>query len=124
MLLIGELGMEFSCGDIRCILNKSFNIVLFSDYTAVDKGEMHTIGFVVPVDYYSFVKTISRAFGLDTRVEEIFQFKSPADRDRLQGYASRQTRNVSPKYIQGLIVKRTPRKPLVKAEGEPAVRPV
>jgi len=88
MLLIGKDGVHFLHADLTCVLNDVFNVILFTDCTAVYGAETHEVGFIVPVKYLSFIKTLNSKFNLGTPLDRIFRFQSPQDMHKLQKYVS------------------------------------
>lgn len=109
MLIYGKSGILFTCREKTCLLNNTFNLVIFSDYSAITSGIAHSVGFAVPVHYVDFIKTISSEsamqsypFSLDTHVEEIFKFSNFADQKKLQEFVNKQSRTQIPKKIMAL----------------------
>lgn len=90
MIICGQPGLEFQCGEYTCILNDRFNVVLYTDHTVMRDGAFHALAFVVPTHYLSFIKTIDARHGLQTAPAEIFQFRRPGDADALARFAATQ----------------------------------
>lgn len=112
MLLVGGTGTCFKCGDLTCLLNDVFNIVLFTNHTALHEGRAHSLGFVVPVKYLSFVKTVSRRYTTETDLDRLFEFKSISDRNRMQEYVLKQKHDATFEIIPDLMPRvRTRAKP-------------
>lgn len=86
MLLIGTDGMHFAYADLTCVFNGVFNVILFTDCTAVCNGVAHDIGFIVRVKYMSFVKTVNKNYDLKTPVDKIFTFNTQQDANIFQKY--------------------------------------
>lgn len=70
---------------IRCALGSRFYMLLFSDNSALLNGIAHSLCFVVPVHYPSFVKSVSRNLSVADSIA-LFEFSSCSDRTRMQEY--------------------------------------
>ncbi|ELA40996.1 uncharacterized protein VICG_01955 [Vittaforma corneae ATCC 50505] len=105
MLLVGGTGLCFKCRDLTCLLNDSFNIVLFTNHTALYKGRAHSLGFVIPVKYLSFIKSVNKKFTIETDLDKIFEFKSISDKARVQEYVWTQKWDTTFEIIPDLIPK-------------------
>ncbi len=111
MLLVGDRdGIFFKCNDLTCILTSSFNIILYTEYTAVYDGKTNHLGFIIPVKYLSFIKTLNRSFTLQTELDKIFLFKNAEDKAKMQEYVSKQSINSTFKIIPDLVQKSKRRK--------------
>ena len=103
MILCGKPGHEFRCGDLICLLNDQFNVVLFTEHTVLHDNAFKPLGFVVPTHYLSFVKTVNAEYGLHTDPSRIFVFKNEAQAESLRNYIL--NGSISEKYeiIKGLM---------------------
>lgn len=93
MILCGKPGLQFKCGEFTCILNDRFNIVLFTEHTVLRHGVFRALGFVVPVHYLSFIKTVNRKNGWETELSGLFTFQQPADAEVLGRYVAALSRD-------------------------------
>lgn len=105
MLLIGGNGITFKCGDLTCILNTSFGIILYTNHCALYDQNSHSVGFVISVKYLSFIKTINRKFTFETNLDEIFQFKNLSDKNKLEEYVLTQKHDFSYEIVPDLVNK-------------------
>ena len=103
MLIYGKPGILFKCKDITCLLNETFNIVIFNGYTAVQGQEAHAVGFSVPIKYIDFIKTVCRSYSLDSDLKEIFNFSNEKDFTSLKEFVLKQDRNDAFKIVPGLF---------------------
>lgn len=103
MLIYGKSGILFQSKDLTCLLNDNFNLIVFSDYTAIQGSKTHSVGFSVPVKYFDFIKTISPSYTLDSNLKEIFKFKNEQDFIKLKEFVSKQPRESNYQNIQGLL---------------------
>lgn len=88
-MLCGHPGLVLYCGDFTCVLNDTFNVVLYTNHTVVHGNTAQPLGFIVPVHYLSFIKTIDRAHDLSTKPSDIFRFEKPSDAAALSAYIAR-----------------------------------
>ena len=86
MLIHGKPGIFLRCKDMTCLLNDTFNLVVFSDYSAVKNKKVHSVGFAVPVKYEDFIKKISPDFTINSNLKEIFKFEKEEDFKKLQNF--------------------------------------
>ena len=110
MLLHGKPGIMFKCKDMTCLLNDTFNIVVFTEGCAVQKKQVHSVGFIVPVRYIDFIKTVSIMHTLETKLTDIFEFTKSEDMRKLQEFVSKQPKTPVYKIISSLC----PKKPVTK----------
>lgn len=90
MLLVGENnGISFKYKDLQCLLNDRFNIILFTEHTAVYNDVAHSLGFIIPISYASFISTINKKYTYKTDLSEIFEFSCPEDKNKMKDYVSR-----------------------------------
>jgi len=108
MILCGGPGEEFRCGDFICLLNDQFNIVLFSEHTILHGNVCKPLGFVVPVHYLSFVKTMNANHGLGTDLHKIFAFRSEAQAESLREYIRSSCGSGDYRVIRDLLPGRGP----------------
>ena len=95
MLIHGKPGILFKCNEMTCILNQTFNLVVFTDYTAVQGTKAHSVGFAVPVKYINFITQISPKFSSETDLSEIFKFERPEDKKALQDFVRKQNNTLT-----------------------------
>lgn len=105
MLLFGAAkGIKFYCQDILCILNDKFNLVLFTNSTAliIDEAKNldNKVGYVIPCKFLSFIKTVNSKNNLDSKMETIFKFKNLRDLKELQDFIESQKGDKSYKIIK------------------------
>lgn len=94
MALFGAPGMEFSCEEYTCVLNNTFNFVIWSDLTVVINNKVESLGFIVPVHYLSFIKTVDNGYNYKTDITNIFRFKQPQDVLKLKAYVDRNSSDI------------------------------
>ncbi len=105
MILVGNPGIEFYCGEFSCILNDNFNIILYSDLTFIGADKVcKDLGFVVPTNYISFIKTLNENYDLNTDVKRIFRFKNDNDAELLKSYIKKSVKNQNFKIIKELKI--------------------
>lgn len=106
MLYCGKPGIEFSAGKFTCILNNKFNLLLFTENCAVfENKNSELIGFVVPTDYLSFIKTLNISNDLYTDLKNIFVFKKQSDLNELKKYVSKLPKNQKYTILKELKIK-------------------
>jgi hypothetical protein len=84
------------------MLNDSFCIVLFTNSTVLYGGSLSPLGFVVPVKFLSFIKTINPKYSYGTGLSSIFTFNDPRDEKRLREYVEAQRSDTTYEIIPGL----------------------
>jgi len=92
MILLGNseenLKWFFSCKEYSCLLTDRFNIILYAEQTAYYKNKAHQVGYVVPIDYLSFIKTMNRKNEIGTPLREIFKFPDQETKQKLEEYVN------------------------------------
>lgn len=100
MILCGNPGINLRCKEYYCVLNNKFNVVLFTENSVIVDGTLHSLGFIVPTDYYSFLKTANIDSNSTNDILKIFQFEKESDQKVLLDYI----KNL-PKTSQGKVIK-------------------
>ncbi|KAI5177777.1 hypothetical protein PAEPH01_2507, partial [Pancytospora epiphaga] len=77
-MFCGKPGIFFKYNDLECVINECFNIVFYRELTVWNGKTFEPLGFIVPVHYLSFIKTIDKRFDLTTDLCKIFQFDDDA----------------------------------------------
>lgn len=116
MLIHGKPGIFFKCQDLTCLLNDTFNYILFTEHSAVQAGKSHSVGFAVSVNYIDFIKTISSNYSLNSNLEEIFNFSSQADLETLKTFVSKQKQEDVYNLIEGLMAGKMPQRKAIRKE--------
>lgn len=68
------------------MLNDQFNVILFTKHVAIRNKRTEEVGFVIPVDYFSFLRTINSKYDERTSLESIFQFENEEDENKMREY--------------------------------------
>lgn len=102
MALCGYPGVQFRCRDLECILNDRFCIVLYTNSTVMAGDVLSPLGFVVPVKFLSFIKTMNPRYSYGTRLTSMFTFSHPKDEERLKEYVKTQQHDCGYEIIPGL----------------------
>ena len=106
MLFLGDpTGIHFKYKNLLCILNNKFNMVLFVENTLVETDSLNLdnqVGFVIPIKYLSFIKTLNKKYSYTTKISTIFEFKSAADEKRLQEYINLQINDLDFEIVKDL----------------------
>lgn len=78
------------------MLNDQFNVILFTNNVAICDKKTEQVGFVIPVDYFCFLRSLNIKYDENTSLENIFEFDNPEDMNKMKEYV-RSQRN--PKLI-------------------------
>ncbi|ORD96778.1 hypothetical protein HERIO_1320 [Hepatospora eriocheir] len=100
MIFYNKPGIIFTLREknIKCSLNDKFNMIVHSNLTCVIDDLVHDIGFVIPIDYLSFIKSINVTNNLETDLKRLFIFKDKDDCSRLKEYVCSHKRGVLVKH--------------------------
>ncbi|KCZ77368.1 hypothetical protein H311_01622 [Anncaliia algerae PRA109] len=80
---IFKTNKKYTKETFNCALTSCFNLILYSNYSAIISDEIKTVGIVVPVHYTSFIRTFDEKISLKESITKFFIFDDYEGKDAL-----------------------------------------
>lgn len=101
---IFKTNKKYTRETFECAITDKFNLILYSNFTAIDENKAEEVAFVVPVHFPSFIRTFDVKIDFAESVDIFFVFKDKESKEALKCFVKMLTDKRWCK-LPGLIVK-------------------